>query len=401
MINSARNHPIFAKAQSIGCVVLLSVCEPLWAMSCPSQTVSLGSLAYNYFDYAPLDDTVNCTSLDAENASWTVSNSLTPNPDFGADCDDGGTLPINAYPISIQDNDDVSWNGGIILGEVPLNSPYTPTYCNSTALLNRNADRNSYTGLRMGGGAWDCVRFGSNSDDFVLSGSWISQCRDDCVENDGLNSGIVEDTLLEGCFSGFSFDPGNGDPNLGTGEHMQINNVILSMKAYDKRTAPTDPLEPGHQHFTKAQGNIEITFSITDSVFIASEIPFTSDSRLSTVIANATTCDNNIVLWTGNGDIPAIYTTLLPASCFDFYAGELAQVVADELRVNWIDCHPDINRFATDPVSNSSECIPGTQANVAAVLINAQGVRVSIPSFISIAMLALAGVTYYRRRRSQ
>ena len=44
-------------------------------------------------------------------------------------------------------------------------------------------------------------------DGFVLRNAYISNVRDDCVENDVLSGGLIEDSLFDGCYMGLSVDP--------------------------------------------------------------------------------------------------------------------------------------------------------------------------------------------------
>ena len=42
---------------------------------------------------------------------------------------------------------------------------------------------------------------------FVIRGTWLSYIRDDCVENDHVQPGLIDDSLFDGCYVGISERP--------------------------------------------------------------------------------------------------------------------------------------------------------------------------------------------------
>lgn len=48
--------------------------------------------------------------------------------------------------------------------------------------------------------------FAPLGDGFALRNAYLSNIRDDCVENDFFSGGRIEDSLLDGCYTGISVD---------------------------------------------------------------------------------------------------------------------------------------------------------------------------------------------------
>ena len=52
--------------------------------------------------------------------------------------------------------------------------------------------------------AWDGIRVDGNSNGFTIDNVWLSDMRDDAVENDHHLGGTIRDSLFDGVFSGIS-----------------------------------------------------------------------------------------------------------------------------------------------------------------------------------------------------
>ena len=55
---------------------------------------------------------------------------------------------------------------------------------------------------------WDGIRPRGNADGFRITNVWVSGARDDCIENDHRQTGVIEDSLFDRCHMGISVRPG-------------------------------------------------------------------------------------------------------------------------------------------------------------------------------------------------
>ena len=188
-----------------------------------------------YYGYRPhqLRDLPPGTVIDARGANFTVANSRNgaPVPDMTCEV---GQLPTNPYPVVLRNCPGVRFVGGRFDGEVPMTSGWRETYCNSAALLLRDGSSTPLVEEIRVRRAWDGVRFAEGCDDFTLRSSWLSDIRDDAVENDHLKSGTIEDCLFDGCFSGISIDPG-GRSGTGADRSLAVHRCLIRMQPFPDR----------------------------------------------------------------------------------------------------------------------------------------------------------------------
>jgi hypothetical protein len=162
---------------------------------------------YGYRDYRLDRSTVDV--VDASSASWTLANS-------------GSTL--NLYPFQVTNTEaDIRIIGGTINGQVSLTGDWANIYVNSAA-------------VRVAGTRdaviedWRISRVNGNSDGFHIDNVWLSDVRDDAVENDNGASGRITNSLFDGVFVGVSTaDRGNTDHSRST---VTLDNVLIRMESY-------------------------------------------------------------------------------------------------------------------------------------------------------------------------
>lgn len=322
-----------------------------------------------YVQYRPAVGAIAGEVVDMRTASWIVQNSYNDNPTELNDCNNGANT-IQEYPVNIDGQDNVWLVGGLIYSEVPQVGEWKAVYganneCNSTALLIRASDNAQAIGWRIMG-AWDAFGVGFNPDitgddatDFSLRRSWISNVRDDCVENDQLRSGTISDVLFDGCFVGFSLRPVDADPQGSQqfNHKVVIDSVYLRLKLYDYRTRYTDPLQTNISgHVFKSSGKAP-SVEIHNSVFAySSDTVIHSDSDITYMTERMVACTNNKLLLLTNDAFPAFFD-LYPDSCFTKFRGQEAIDLWDSLKQNWINCHPDVRRDVTDPTSTAANCV--------------------------------------------
>lgn len=276
-------------------------------------------------------------TIDARDASFTVANSKNSDPDFILSCK-VGTLPTNSYPMVIRNSPGVRFIGGRFDGHVPLSSDWRQTYCNSAALLVRDGTTSATIEGVRARRCWDGIRFADRAGGFRLKGSWLSEIRDDAVENDYLVSGTIEDCLFDGCFSGISIDPASNDRN-GTDQIVTIDRTLIRMQPYLARGAVT------HQAPIKV-AETSPKLRITGSIFALSSPNMRGSRRLQRAWQRLIESHDNTLLWLPDEPIPSALP--LPPSGFRVLTGADARAFWDKARQNWVAAHPGVNRFADE-----------------------------------------------------
>jgi hypothetical protein len=307
-----------------------------------------GDYGYDSYKFNATTDGDPLT-LDARNTSFTLANSKNSNPAYDVDCKKG-PLPINRYPVKVYNADMTSFTGGIINGEIPQESDWKPSYCNSAGVIFKNAAGSKVDGLRITS-AWDAIRAGGRSPDLTIKDSWISNVRDDAIENDDFYPLIFEDNLVDGAFQGISVHSGGSISNQSLATIELYGNVIR-IREY---------LYKGKQKYGALfKSEDESPTSIIYNTVVAVDYNggSTFNSYWERSWSKIEACSNNLFLWLSDQPIPA--SQPLPPACFTVLTGTEARAAWARAKNNWIDCHPKVSRTPTDPTSNPEQCVANT-----------------------------------------
>lgn len=288
------------------------------------------------------------TLIDARDARFIVANSRTADPTPEATCETGDQ-PVNPYPFKIYDSPGMTLWGGRFEGEVPLASDWDATYCNSTAIGIWDGPNTTLQDLRIRH-AWDGIRFSRESGFFRLQSAWLSEVRDDCVENDFLKGGQIVDVLFDGCFSGVSVRPAGDRADDGSAEALTLAGALLRLESF--------PYKGAMKHGAPVKADtVSPRIQIYDSVFAMADGEVISRSQLATAWEKIDDCRNNVLLWTTDKPWPDKLPK--PPACFRLVQGAAARDLWAKARQNWIDCHLPVPRFDDDPVPEPARCDTG------------------------------------------
>ena len=300
--------------------------------------------------YYPKRDRPAGAVLDLTDASFVLNNSRNSNPSKAYDCEKG-SLPINKQPLNLFDAPGLFVKGGLIRGQVPLGSDWEATYCNSAAVNLRRSPRVTISGIRVGN-AWDGIRIGVQSPDFVVRNAWLSNIRDDAVENDHLQSGRIENSLFEGVMQAVALMPNkavDAPPSTGT---VTIAGSLILLRDYPFR---------GRQRFgTLAKSDHRAPALRIERSIVAIDSPdgATWPDYWANGWARMQSSSNNLLLWLSDRPPPAALP--LPPRGFKLVTGARARAVWKDARQNWINCHPRVARLPGDPPSRPGQCRRGS-----------------------------------------
>ena len=291
------------------------------------------------------------TALDARSAIFNVSNSKNANPTSRMPCSQGAS-PINPYPLSIYGDDRTALVGALIRGQIPQSSDWQQTYCNSAAIIFKSAADGVVDGVRITE-AWDAVRISSASPNLTVRNSWISNVRDDVLENDYLFPAVIQDTLVDGAFQGISVRPGSSSRIADRSRNVvTVTGVLLRLREYPYKgemrvgaLSKTDPRSP----------RLRIMHSI---VAIDCRRCANWSGSWSNTWSKIAESSNNQLLWLSDVPIPSAFPK--PPSSFTVVRGQAARDIWARAKTNWINCHPKVVRQASDPRSNPAACRSGT-----------------------------------------
>lgn len=169
---------------------------------------------------------------------------------------------------------------------------------------------------------------------FVVQDAHFTNIRDDCVENDYLRTGVVQDSLLDGCYTGFSArsecSSCDGQQRVWT-----IRNTLVRLQPYYGVYKNRGQV-PGHGGFFKWDSSgISPRLALHNNVFRADQDA--SSIGLDIPQDKLAECSNNTMVWLGPGNYPGdLPTTFNGQPCF---ALTRDQSVWDNAKAKWLREH--------------------------------------------------------------
>ncbi len=266
--------------------------------------------------------------VDARQASFVHCSQ----PDPGSPCAE------NIYPVNLGSTSasNACWSGGVVAGANRADASWEEMHDPNNAGFIFENPAFTVQGLRMNN-VGDGIRARTGARDFVISDVWLSAVRDDCVENDYMNGGIVADSLFDGCFVGFSAR--HSSPESSGAENLwTIESSLVRLQAMP---GPPEGGATGHKGFFKWTSwgdpeSVSPRLALYRNVFMAEQLAQDPPERMGIPPGKLVDCADNIMVWLGPGEYPAE----LP-SCFTVVKD---RSVWDRARAEWIARHPEIRQ---------------------------------------------------------
>ena len=260
---------------------------------------------YDDFRIAGIESTV----IDASDAHWIVSN-------LGDQ--------LNLYPVVVADSAGVTLIGGTIDGEVPLDIDRVDAYVNSAAIFVRGTQGAVIQDWTITQ-AWDGIRV-RGSDHFTIENVWITDIRDDAIENDDGLSGTVRDSLFDGVFVAMS-TADDKTPPTGPRNVVTFDNVLIRME---------ESLNEGKvTHLSPFKvTDMSPAMKIYNSVIAIENVRHAGRNRLKLAWEKTIDASGNYFLNLSDDPLPRRYP--LPTKGFTILEGEEARAFWDAARSDWI-----------------------------------------------------------------
>jgi hypothetical protein len=176
-----------------------------------------------------------------------------------------------------------------------------------------------------------------NDSNWTIRASHFSYLRDDCIENDFLNSGLVEDSFYDGCYNGYSARTyGHRAHRDGSDQLVTIRHTLMRLQPMP--TVYMGPA-PGHARFFKLdRAGISPKLALYDNIFRVDQLPSLGSPHNGMYFIpppeQLAGCSNNVIVWLGPGSFPEP----LP-SCFTLTRD---RSVWDRAVARWLASHPEV-----------------------------------------------------------
>jgi hypothetical protein len=264
--------------------------------------------------------------------------------------------PRAADPVRITGGgQDACFVGGLVEGANPAAAGWEEIYDQSNGAAFAFGGDDPLHGFVLDGirihNVWDGIRPRAHADEFVIRNVWLSDVRDDCIENDHFSTGVIDDSLLDGCHMAISARNPR-DPESYGSRVLTIANSLIRLKPFPK---PREAMlrrhswarDPGHGMFFKWSGN-SMQVRLHDNIFMLEQLP--NNQRRAIEPPPMLSCSNNVLVWLGPGD---------PGPVPDCFQVIRDRSVWDRAKAAWIARHPEIMRLAHDPPSERAPNVAG------------------------------------------
>ncbi len=236
----------------------------------------------------------------------------------------------NHYPINLAGEPNVCIAGGRVVGQYDRTRSWDSMHDENNAGIAFDNGSFIVDGLRI-----DNVTDGIRPEGpgpFTIRHTWLTYVRDDCVENDHVQGGVIEDSLFDGCYVGIAERPTSpiiSEGWDGRGQLLTIRRTLIHLAAMPgpRNGAAT---AVGHEGFFKWSDRAT-DLALHDNVFMADQVGQGGPNSMG-LPPTLTSCSNNVMVWLGPGNYPAP----LPA-CFTVTKD---RTVWDRAVTAWKQAHP-------------------------------------------------------------
>jgi len=262
--------------------------------------------------------------------------------------------PMPGWPIQ-PPSPPMCWVGGVVEGFNSLKATWHDMKAHSCSGFNVNATAAVVDGVRLHN-TGDGVQL-YDSQDFIVRNCWFSHIRDEPLENDGKQSGTMEDCLVDGCYVFYSATIGKTIPGAATNKMVIRNNIVslLPMPGPYSKTVPEgDPTKMGAGMLFKIREAEDTPgLYVYDNVFVLQKGCRSYGDVINLLDSKRKESSGNTLIWLGDGD----FTATIPPG-FTLVTGAKGQAMWDSLKADWIERHPRVGRVEGDPGYGETESVP-------------------------------------------
>jgi hypothetical protein len=273
------------------------------------------------------------TIIDATDAVWSQDN-------------DGSDGTVNDYPVRVYDAPNLVLEGGTINGKIDQSGDWRTVYDmgNSAGVRTEDTPNVVIRDWHITN-TWDAIRVSWDSPNFLIEDVWITNARDDAIENDRLQSGTIRDSLFDGVFAGLSIDPDSANPVDGHDQTVKMDGVLMRLKSYDYDGEVT------HASFIKTDsatnGEVTPNLEFTNCVFALEDVGHRSYRSMFDAWSNTVKSSGNVFLNLSDTPLPSGYPK--PPSGWTILQGDAARDYWDKAKAAWIAGHDGGGDAVTPP----------------------------------------------------
>jgi len=210
--------------------------------------------------------------------------------------------PTDLYPVNLGGGSAICVAGGVELGQYDRTLSWAEMHSINNAGLRFENPFFTVENIRI-----DNVEDGIRpvAGPFTIRGAWLSYIRDDCVENDHVQPGLIDDSLFDGCYVAISERPSPAIAASGFDGHNDLMTIQNSLLRLGRMPGPRGGLatDLGNGQFFK-WSSLATKLELDNNVFMAEQVGQSGADTMG-VPASLVSCSNNVMVWLGGGPYPA------------------------------------------------------------------------------------------------
>jgi hypothetical protein len=206
---------------------------------------------------------------------------------------------VDNWPVSIDGAGPLCWNGGTIVGTWGASTPWDTFH--HTGAFSFATPNSVVENVRVHNYG-DAVNARDGASNWTVRGAHTSLIHDDCLQDDYLNAGVIEDSLFDGCYVGISTRASsNNSSSDGHTNTVTMRNSLLRLQPMP--TVYKGPA-PGHGGFFKWDNDAHRSpkLALFGNVLRADQLP--NHGTLGLPDGYDVACSGNTIVWLGAGAFP-------------------------------------------------------------------------------------------------
>jgi hypothetical protein len=152
---------------------------------------------------------------------------------------------LSTYPVNVDGSAQVCWLGGTIAGSIPAdmtwelahdyNQPCMRIVATGWMVVDGLRCDNTGDGLRPRE-----TETGAQDVTMMIRNTYLTRIHDDCLENDGVIGGVLRDNLWDGCNTGISERPSEGQGGFAqpAGETLILDDMLIGLRVSPHESGP-------------------------------------------------------------------------------------------------------------------------------------------------------------------
>ncbi|TMA94845.1 MAG: hypothetical protein E6J70_17075, partial [Deltaproteobacteria bacterium] len=178
--------------------------------------------------------------------------------------------PTNLYPVNLGGGSVICVSGGVELGQYDRSLTWDQIHTLNNAGFRFENPYLTVENIRIDN-VGDGIR--PIAGPFTIRGAWLTYVRDDCVENDHVQPGLIDDSLFDGCYVGISERPSTAIIASGYDGRNDLLTIRQSLIRLQPMPGPRGGLatDLGNGQFFK-WSSLATQLELDDNVFMAEQV---------------------------------------------------------------------------------------------------------------------------------